>query len=679
MNLKIIFYVCIFAVMLTNISISEETEVADSVNYELKPKFGIVGGLNLNLHSTSITDIQGFNSCCPEFTGGFGTGFYIGGLIDYPIDDKLQLMLRLTYSSYNGLLSEQTVLPVLDIRTGGSIPATIENQFDVQFGTIGIEPMVAYRLHKELFGHFGFRAGLLVDHNYSHIEEITNPKDRGTFSNGLQTWNVSFGDLPDPNVLLLGLKIGASYTLPMNKKGSLFIVPEIFYNLQFTPVIKNQTWNIHQFQIGAAVKYRQPPPPPPPPPPPLSPPFPEMPLPQEPPVLEADISIVEVDSLGNENKNFSLKIEDFISYNMRPLLTYVFFDSLSSNIPDKYIQLSKKVKEKFSKESLQNLGPIETYYHVLNIIGMRMNNYPDATIKITGTNSNSGDEKGNTALSRDRALKVRDYLRDTWGIDATRMPITSRNLPEKFTRLDDPGSDEENRRVEISASDPRITEPVFTVDTMRILSEYNLRFKPSSQSDVGIKNWEVKAVFDSKELVSYDGKGNVPVNLDWKLDKASNGAPKTAGNIFYFLTVTDSLSQTAVSARNRLPIERLTIDRKRLERIKDKEFEYYSLILFDFGKSNLRSEHNQVVDFIKNRVTPNATVYIKGYTDLIGDEAINKRISEKRAKSVADRLKIPSAIVEGIGEEIILYDNETPEGRYYCRTVQIIIETPVED
>jgi len=57
----------------------------------------------------------------------------------------------------------------------------------------------------------------------------------------------------------------------------------------------------------------------------------------------------------------------------------------------------------------------------------------------------------------------------------------------------------------------------------------------------------------------------------------------------------------------------------------------------------------------------------------------NKKISSKRAKAVADRLKIPSAQVEGVGETEILYDNSTPEGRYYCRTVQITIETPIDD
>jgi outer membrane protein OmpA-like peptidoglycan-associated protein len=70
---------------------------------------------------------------------------------------------------------------------------------------------------------------------------------------------------------------------------------------------------------------------------------------------------------------------------------------------------------------------------------------------------------------------------------------------------------------------------------------------------------------------------------------------------------------------------------------------------------------------------------VNGYTDKLGDEEINERISERRARSVARRLNIPGAKVEGLGESELLYDNDLPEGRYYCRTVQIIIETPVKE
>ncbi|MFW5702255.1 MAG: OmpA family protein, partial [Bacteroidota bacterium] len=70
---------------------------------------------------------------------------------------------------------------------------------------------------------------------------------------------------------------------------------------------------------------------------------------------------------------------------------------------------------------------------------------------------------------------------------------------------------------------------------------------------------------------------------------------------------------------------------------------------------------------------------IYGYTDRIGEEDVNKRISERRAQAVARRLRIPDAKVEGLGESDLLFDNELPEGRFYCRTVRIIIETSVHD
>ena len=70
-------------------------------------------------------------------------------------------------------------------------------------------------------------------------------------------------------------------------------------------------------------------------------------------------------------------------------------------------------------------------------------------------------------------------------------------------------------------------------------------------------------------------------------------------------------------------------------------------------------------------------VTISGYTDALGDEIVNEKIALERAKAVSQRLQIRNAIVRGIGEKEILYDNNLPEGRFYCRTVTITIETPI--
>ena len=54
---------------------------------------------------------------------------------------------------------------------------------------------------------------------------------------------------------------------------------------------------------------------------------------------------------------------------------------------------------------------------------------------------------------------------------------------------------------------------------------------------------------------------------------------------------------------------------------------------------------------------------------------INKRIATARAEAVYNRLNMKNAQYEGIGEDQLLYDNGLPEGRFYCRTVRIEVES----
>ncbi len=660
-----------------NTSETDSLSVPDSVNMALKPRFGLFGHYGMNLHLAEFQNLPDVFSCCQQFTGGNGSGFSIGGLYEYPIDENLHLNLRVGISVYDGSMSSsESVILIIDGKEQNGI---FEHKLKFNLGSLGIEPMAAYQVYPNLFTHLGLRLGFLTNSYFDQVEEIVEPANRGTFIDGSRTRNHQFGEISSASGFMFGLSLGVGYQLIMDKKESFLLVPEVFYTLNLSPAVSGISWNVHQLHGGLAIKYRQPPPPPAPPLPPKYPPSTNAPLPPAPPSLFAEITALEVDSLGNEHKDFNIRIEDFVSHNMRPLLNYIFFDVNSAEIPKRYIRINADETKNFTLKNLQNLDAIQTYYQVMNILGMRMRQNEDAKIEIVGCNSDTGDEKNNKDLSRNRAIAVRDYLRDNWGIDGTRMPVKFRNLPDKHTRNDEPGGEEENRRVEIITEDLRITEPVMTADTMRILATSKVRFVTKTQSAVGIKNWSISAVHDNKELIGFSGEGKLAEKFDWPLNEKNSNFPKTTTNIFYSLNVTDSLGQTFSTPKNRLPVERLTIDRKRLERISDMEFEYYSLILFDFGKSDLRNEHRRVVDFVKERVTDKARVYIKGYTDIMGEVEINKKISEKRAKSVADRLKIKQAQVEGIGKDELLYDNSTPEGRFYCRTVQIIIETPVDE
>jgi outer membrane protein OmpA-like peptidoglycan-associated protein len=80
---------------------------------------------------------------------------------------------------------------------------------------------------------------------------------------------------------------------------------------------------------------------------------------------------------------------------------------------------------------------------------------------------------------------------------------------------------------------------------------------------------------------------------------------------------------------------------------------------------------------VRGRITRDATVRITGYTDRLGEEQFNRELSSTRAREVAQALDVKVASVRGAGESPELHDNALPEGRFYCRTVNVIVEIPV--
>jgi outer membrane protein OmpA-like peptidoglycan-associated protein len=142
----------------------------------------------------------------------------------------------------------------------------------------------------------------------------------------------------------------------------------------------------------------------------------------------------------------------------------------------------------------------------------------------------------------------------------------------------------------------------------------------------------------------------------------------------------DILGQKS-SAKSDISLQQLTIKKKR-EIIKDdKRIEKFSLILFDYDKANLTQRQANVLNQIKSRIQPNTQVTITGYADRTGDPEYNKELSNRRIQEVQRVLRIPeeNLNLNPVGSSVLLYDNDSPQGRSYSRTVQITLETPVEN
>ncbi len=103
-------------------------------------------------------------------------------------------------------------------------------------------------------------------------------------------------------------------------------------------------------------------------------------------------------------------------------------------------------------------------------------------------------------------------------------------------------------------------------------------------------------------------------------------------------------------------------------------------VLFEFGKSSLSSEADayldRVVALVKDKT--DHELLLEGHTDNVGSAPFNKKLSEQRANTVADALKLRMLPAErmkiaGLGMSKPLAPNDTEVGRKINRRVEIIV------
>jgi outer membrane protein OmpA-like peptidoglycan-associated protein len=643
--------------------------------FATKPKIGIFAGYGLNLHFTDFNKLPNIPCCSPEFNFGYGFGWEFGAVGDYFVFDNLFLSGKISTLQNNGSFSKQE--PVTVIVDGKSQEGVFEHQLKTWFHFLDLQISANYSLNNFLWSKGGIGFLFPIMNKFHQKEVIVKPEDRGTFNNGLRVRNEYSGDIQDVRGLIPYITLGISAELRAHKGDLYFLYPEVSVRYMFISPIRGLSWNSLNFRAGIALKFHQPIPPPPPPPPPLEPPLYQLPSPVKPPSILAKIKYKIYDSTGYEKKNIPVRIEDFVSYNMKPLLNYVFFDHNSDKIPDRYIKFTPEQAANFDLKKLSSLDVLQTYHYVLNIIGKKLKESKESKVLLVGTNSGKGEEKNNLELSIRRAKAVKDYLVNVWGIEPERIELEARNLPKEPSNPDDPQGDEENRRVEILTDNLKILEPVFSVDTLRKVERMKIVFYPEYQSGVEINKWSILIKQGNESVKVFEGNGKPPDSLEWNVDDKGFDKVVFGGQLNIEFFVRDYLDQVGFATAEPLRINKITVDKKRMEGVTDREYEFYSLILFDFGKSKLEKQHKNVLEFLQKRVTPYSQVTIEGFTDNIGDEKVNRKISEKRAIEVAKWLELTSAKTVGVGESYLLYDNSLPEGRFYCRTVRITIETPL--
>ncbi|CAM3359204.1 OmpA family protein [Pseudomonas fluorescens] len=103
-------------------------------------------------------------------------------------------------------------------------------------------------------------------------------------------------------------------------------------------------------------------------------------------------------------------------------------------------------------------------------------------------------------------------------------------------------------------------------------------------------------------------------------------------------------------------------------------------VLFDTGKANLKpgNQRNvqQLADFLVSN--PERKVLIEGFTDSVGADAFNQRLSDQRAQSVAfalQRLGVDMSRIttKGYGKQYPIADDSSAQSLQLNRRVEVII------
>jgi len=636
---------------------------------------GVFGAYNLNMHTADFRALPGVPSCCPLYETGSGAGLSAGVFYEIPLSEAFSVQIRGGYSE-NGADLKTTEYTPVDV-DGVMTEAAIEHTISSGLSSIGLEPLLGYRFFKALSLHAGLRLALVTGRSYEQVERLVQPGS-GTFENDRRIRNELSGDIPEASSVAASLLAGLSYELPLDREGKLKASPELLYSLGLTPVVSSVSWNANSLRAGVALKYRMLPAPETPqspaaPPPPPPPPTPRKPAPT------ASIGAVAIEN-GKETAVGRIVVEEFISTNMRPILQYIFFEDNSSVIPRRYNSISQDEASSFLTDNLHNAGALDVYHHILNIVGQRLRKHETASLTVTGCNSGTGAEKDNRALSRARAESVRDYLTSVWKIETKRIRVEVRDLPRIPSNMSESDGISENRRVELSSNDERILQPLTTKDIERHASPPRIVFMPSVVSEAGVDRWRVRVSHQGKELKVFSGTGAPPARLEWNLTEGMSELPQETASITYGLEAVDPEGRQARSVEGAMPVEQITIRKKRGESAGgDREISRYSLILFDFDKADLNSRNLAVARMVRSELRPASKVRITGHTDRIGDAEYNSRISEQRARNTAAALGARTEDVKGLGENELPFDNDLPEGRFYSRTVNIYVETPVAE
>ncbi len=619
-------------------------------------KFGVAAGANFNFNQGLTQRLNSSLTVPAGFNHGNGVGLFLGPVIEYHNpESRFGMMLQAGYDSRKSTFDQ--------ITTPCNCPADLST--DLSYLTI--EPSLRFAPFKNNFYLYAGPRFAFNRTNAFTYQLGINPD----FPDQAPTPAVD-GEFSDMNQNLISMQIGAGHDIQLssqNRKVQTILSPFVAIQPYFGQNPRStETWTLTTLRVGAALKFGK---------------GKKIPVVVQAPAIAPLVQPVVGFAVNSpENKPGSTSfLETF------PIRNYVYFDANSTTVPNRYVTLEKSQVKDFKADQLDVFAPKDlsgranrqmmVYYNVLNILGDRMVKYPATNIKLVGS-SEKGSQEG-----RKMSESVKNYLVNTWGIDASRIAtegLTQPRIPSKKA-----GATRElelllegDRRVSIESSSPEL------------LMEFN------GGLDAPLK--PVSLVAPEESYVTFEVDGAEEAFSSWALEvKDSQGKIQNFGPF-----TSDKVSLSGESMLGKKPEGDYTVtmvgqtkDGQTIRKVTPVKMVLWTpptstvgnrySIIYEFNDAKAIATYEKyLTDVVAPKIPKGGTVTIQGHTDTIGEEAHNLGLSLARAndvRSILERSLTKAGrtdvkfVVNGLGEDetVSPFKNKFPEERAYNRTVIIDI------
>lgn len=642
-----------FTLSLVLITISASSQAQKTKRVQPVWWFGESGAANLNYYRGTTQTLNSTTTAPTAFNKGKGLKPYASLLMEYRPNKTLGGMLNVAFDNRGGKFN--TVIA----------PCNCPAELSTNLSYVTVEPSLRLAPFSNAFYLF---AGPTISFNVAKTFTYKQDKQPNV--------RADFGDI---RKTVFSAQAGAGIDIPVSARTSatqMTISPFVSYQTNLGKGPRSvDSWSIYTVRAGIALKFGKGH---------VTPPIAPVQVPVVAPV--AVVPVVPAPVFIVDGIQFSVLAPITVPANREiketfPLRNYVFFDEGSTEIPSRYVKLSKSEAAGFTIAEFvmpdpKDLGgrphrQLTAYYNVLNILGTRMKANPTAAIRLVGASAGKGPEIGKAS-----AESVKQYLVDVFEIDAARITTEGRNQP--IYPSEKPGATKElvllregDRRVDIISTTADLTKPLQVTIKMVDPEDRFITFKTESSEHQSLKSWTVELKDENGAVQNYG--------------PFTSGEKSVSGNTILGDRLEGKYKVVMVGQTT----DGLTIKREStlhlIRNAKAKEEGLRFSILFDFNKAQSVAAYEKFLNDVVTPLVPDySTVVIHGHTDIIGTDAYNLKLSKARANQTQAILKRTLARAgkkgilfeaNGFGEDINAapFDNKYPEERFYNRTVIIDI------